>query len=94
MLICICYSTLLNVLINKFTIGYSGEKVPRTLVVLKMAIQFREKKIAYTIFKWKFMCSTDKPHVIKNTSLQRNQSNDIYFIESIPKTTNNAAHVL
>ena len=81
-------------LINKFTTGYSGEKVPRTLVVLKMAIQFREKKIVYTIFKRKFTCSTDKPRVIKNTSLQRNQSSDIYFIENIPKTTNNAAHVL
>ena len=44
MLICIRYITLLNVLINKFTTGYSGEKVPRTLVVLEMAIQFREKK--------------------------------------------------
>ena len=44
MFIGICYSTLLNVLINKFTTGYSEEKVPRTLVVLKMAIQFREKK--------------------------------------------------
>ena len=39
--------------------------------------------MAYTIFKWKFTCSTDKPHVIiKNTSLQRNQNNDIYFIET------------
>ena len=85
---------LLNVLINKFTTGYSGEKVPRTLVVLLMAIQFRERKIAYTVFKWKFTCSTDKPHLIKNTLLQRNQSSDIYFIENIPKTTNNAAHVL
>ena len=33
-LFCICYITLLNVLINKFTTGYAGEKVPRTLVVL------------------------------------------------------------
>ena len=43
----------------------------------------QKKKMAYTIFKWKFTCSTDKPHVIiKNTSLQRNQNNDIYFIET------------
>ena len=91
MLICIRYITLLNVLINKFT---TGEKVPMTLVVLKMAIQFREKKVTYTIFKWKFTYSTDEPHVIKNTSLQRNQSSDIYFIENIPKTTKNASHVL
>ena len=47
---------------------FSGEKVSRTPVVLKMAIRFREKK-------W-------------------NQSSDIYFIENIPKTSKNAAHVL
>ena len=43
-LICICYITLLYVLKNKFTAGFSGEKVPGTPVVLKMAIQFKEKK--------------------------------------------------
>ena len=43
-LICICYITLLYMLINKFTTGFSGEKVPKTPVVLKMAIQFRTKK--------------------------------------------------
>ena len=43
-LICICYITLLYMLINKFTTGFSGDKVPRTLVVLKMEIQFRKKK--------------------------------------------------
>ena len=68
-LICICYITLLYMLINKFTTAFSGEKVPRTPVVLTiMAIQFRKKK-------W-------------------NQSGDIYFIENIPKTSENAAHVL
>ena len=36
MLICFYYITLLNVLINKFAIGYSGEKVPGTLVVLNL----------------------------------------------------------
>ena len=40
----ICYVTLLYMLINKFTTGFSGDKVPRTLVVLKMEIQFRKKK--------------------------------------------------
>ena len=54
--------------INKFTTGFSGEKVSRTPVVLKMAFQFREKK-------W-------------------TQSSDIYFIEKIPKTSKNAAHVV
>ena len=39
----ICYVTLLYMLINKFTTGFSGDKVPRTLVVLKMEIQFRKK---------------------------------------------------
>ena len=67
-LICICYITLLYLLINKFTTGFAGEKVSRKPVVLKMEIQFREKK-------W-------------------NQSCDIYFIENIPKTSKNAAHVL
>ena len=43
-LICTCYITLLYMLINKFTTGFSGDKVPRTLVVLKMEIQFRKKK--------------------------------------------------
>ena len=44
-LICICYITLLYMLINKFTTAFSGEKVPRTPVVLTiMAIQFRKKK--------------------------------------------------
>ena len=57
-----------EMLINKFTTGFCGEKVPRTPIVLKMAIQFRKKK-------W-------------------NQSSDIYFIENIPKTSKNAAHVL
>ena len=42
-LICTCYITLLYMLINKFTTGFSGDKVPRTLVVLKMEIQFRKK---------------------------------------------------
>ena len=79
-------------LINKFT---TGEKVPRTLVVLKMAIQFREKKIAYTIFKWKFTCSTDKPHVIKNVHHYKGTKAVIFIsLKNIPKTTNNAAHVL
>ena len=55
---------------------------------------FQRKKMTYTIFKWKFTCSTDKPHVIKSSSLQRNQSSNIYFIENIPKTPNNTAHVL
>ena len=31
--------------INKFTTDFSGGKVPRTLVVLKMAIQFRKKEM-------------------------------------------------
>jgi len=31
-------------LINKFTTGFSEEKLPRTPVVLKMAIHFRIKK--------------------------------------------------
>ena len=31
-------------LINKFTTGFSEEKLSRTPVVLKMAIQFRIKK--------------------------------------------------
>ena len=96
MLICFYYITLFNVLINKFTLGYSGEKVPRTLVVLKMAIQFREKKIAYTIFKWKFTCSTDKPHVIKNVHHYKGTKAVIFISLKIiiPKTTNNTAHVL
>ena len=60
MLICFYYITLLNVLINKFSIGYSGEKVPGTLVVLNS----EKKKMAYAILRWKFTRSTDKPHVI------------------------------
>ena len=43
-IICICYITLLYMLINKFTTGFSEEKLPRKPVVLKMAIQFRMKK--------------------------------------------------
>ena len=80
-------------LINKFT---TGEKVPMTLVVLKMAIQFREKKIAYTIFKWKFTCSTDKPHVIKNVPHYKGTKAVIFISLKIiiPKTTNKTAHVL
>ena len=57
-------------LINKFTTGFSGEKVPRTLVVLKMAIQFRKKRNGM------------KAVMFNN------------FIENIPKTSKNAAHVV
>ena len=46
---------------------FSGEKVSRTLVLLKMAIQFSKKK-------W-------------------NKTSDIYFIESIPKTSKNSARL-
>ena len=46
-LIGICYITviMLYMHINKFTTDFSGEKVPRTLVVLKKAIQFRKKEM-------------------------------------------------
>ena len=58
---------------RKWNVGlehcYCEEKVPRTLVVFKMASQCR-KEMAYMIFKWKFMCTTIKPHVIKNTGVK------------------------
>ena len=69
--------TSLNMLINKFTTGFSGEKVPRTPVVLKMAIQFRKKKAYIGILQL-----TKEP-----------PNSDIYFIENIPTTSKNAAHV-
>ena len=63
----IYYMALLYVLINKFTTGYSEEKVPRTPVLLKIAIQFREKKWRTWLFS-----ALQASYVIKNTSLQRN----------------------
>ena len=42
-LISICYITLLNLLKNKFTTCFSGEKVLKTPVLLKTAIQFRKR---------------------------------------------------
>ena len=82
-------------LINKFTTGFSEEKVPKTQVVLKMAIQLRKKNGVHD-----FTCTTSlicvKQYIIAKEfySKQRNQSSDFYFIENIPKTSKNAAHVL
>ena len=61
-----CFATTLLfvfvMLRNKFTTGFSEDKVPRTPVVLKMAIQFRNKKWNQSsdLFHWKYSQNQQK----------------------------------
>ena len=94
-LICICYITLLYMLIKKITAGFSGEKVPRTPVVLKMAIyiQFRKKN---GVHDFKCTCTTslecNKQYIITKEfyGKQSNQSRHL-FHWNIPQISKIAA---
>ena len=71
------------------------KKVPRTRVVLKMAIQFRKKGVHDFMCTTSLMCKKQYINITEElNSKQRNQNSDIYFTENIPKTSKNASHVL
>ena len=76
-LICICYITLLNMLISKFTT--CGEKVPRTPVVLKKAIQFRKNNGAHD-----FTCTTSlrckKQYIITKEFYNKQRNQTVIFV--------------
>ena len=69
--------------------------MPRTWVVLKMAIQFRKKGVHDFMCTTSLMCKKQYINITEELNgKQRNQNSDIYFTENIPKTSRNASHVL